>query len=177
MLYSHRSWESDRFNAARSIVCGATFSGIAMFVASLFQCRTQHCMWCNLLPILENVLCPRVSMPHAALYVVQPRRWKKTTSPSRCFNAARSIVCGATLLSLCGRKGDGWFQCRTQHCMWCNTVAHSPCPAQGERAFWKVVNFLPFFPYRAAFSPKNHGVDRRVPLCGPELRPNGKWRR
>lgn len=34
------------------------------------------------------------------------------------------------------------FQCRTQHCMWCNSVAHSSCPAQGERAFWKVVDFL-----------------------------------
>ena len=37
---------------------------------------------------------------------------------------------------------DQLFQCRTQHCMWCSSVAHSPCPAQGERAFWKVVDFL-----------------------------------
>ena len=58
-----------------------------------------------------------VSMPHAALYVVQPSR--------RTFSASHS-----------------GFQCRTQHCMWCNSVAHSPCPAQGERAFWKVVDFL-----------------------------------
>jgi len=37
--------------------------------------------------------------------------------------------------------------------------------------------FVPFFPYGATFLPKNHGVNRRIPLCGAELRPNGKWRR
>ena len=64
----------------------------------------------------------------------------------RRFNAARSMICGATCIS------DGLclllctFQCRTQHDMWCNSVAHSPCPTQGERAFWKVVDFFTVFP-------------------------------
>ena len=81
------------FNAARSIVCGAT--------------RTvKH---------LETFL--PVSMPHAALYVVQ---LPENSDPNDLSK----------------------FQCRTQHCMWCNSVAHSPCPAQSERAFWKVVDFL-----------------------------------
>ena len=141
-----------------------------------------------------------VSMPHAALYVVQPTMGFLSKRLIMCFNAARSIVCGATsnaqpntrpydvsmphaALYVVHRRpsasfGMRRFQCRTQHCMWCNSVAHSPCPAQSERAFWKVVDFfVPFFPYGAAFSPKNHGVNRRVPVCGAELRPNGKWRR
>ena len=36
-----------------------------------------------------------VSMPHAALYVVQPKNTRKENTPP-CFNAARSILCGAT---------------------------------------------------------------------------------
>ena len=40
--------------------------------AFTFQCRTQHCMWCN--DVTTNYVDYRyvVSMPHAALYVVQP---------------------------------------------------------------------------------------------------------
>ena len=74
-------------------------------------------MWCNCECSNGGAGCAGVSMPHAALYVVQ-------------------------LFSVKRQGDDGLFQCRTQHCMWCNSAAHSPCPAQGERAFWKVVDFL-----------------------------------
>ncbi len=60
-------------------------------------------------------------MPHAAFYVVQLKKY------------------GADIFT-------DLFQCRTQHFMWCNSVARSPCPARGERAFWKVVDFLCRFP-------------------------------
>ena len=86
----------------------------------------------------------RVSMPHAAFYVVQLNGLKETFD-IRCFNAARSILCGATTFDIRYKTGLK-FQCRTQHFMWCNSVARSPCPARGERAFWKVVDFLCRFP-------------------------------
>mgnify|MGYP006962033338 CR=1 FL=1 len=62
------------------------------------------------------------------------------------FNAARSMICGATRKSCLFPRRCAAFQCRTQHDMWCNSVAHSPCPTQGERAFWKVVDFFTVFP-------------------------------
>ena len=61
-----------------------------------FQCRTQHCMWCNC--AFQRVQCG-----------------------TKSFNAARSIVCGATkFVNLC-QHPINVFQCRTQHDMWCNT--------------------------------------------------------
>ena len=80
------------------MICGATNNGMFFNLDSfLFQCRTQHDMWCNKNPEEDE-------------------------------------------------EGDLQFQCRTQHDMWCNSVAHSPCPTQGERAFWKVVDFFTVFP-------------------------------
>ena len=66
-------------------------------VTPMFQCRTQHCMWCNLMKF-----------------------W--TELKFRSFNAARSIVCGATKKLFLHMMRDTEFQCRTQHCMWCNTA-------------------------------------------------------
>ena len=67
-----------------------------------------------------------VSMPHAALYVVQQRVFQDSRRRIRGFNAARSILCGATIrvrpCELCGLR----FQCRTQHFMWCNRWYGSP---------------------------------------------------
>ena len=59
-----------------------------------FQCRTQHFMWCNT-KITKQLDAFGVSMPHAALYVVQQLIRDRRISLSR-------------------------FQCRTQHFMWCN---------------------------------------------------------
>ena len=39
---------TDGFNAARSILCGATQPEIHLPPCRLFQCRTQHFMWCNI---------------------------------------------------------------------------------------------------------------------------------
>ena len=63
------------FNAARGFVGGATSTSIShrsIFLS--FQCRTRLCGWCNsefFQWIADNDL---VSMPHAALWVVQPHR-------------------------------------------------------------------------------------------------------
>ena len=59
-----------------------------------FQCRTRLCWWCKIAQsaLHENGL--NVSMPHAALLVVQGTN----TSSARygeCFNAARGFVGGA----------------------------------------------------------------------------------
>ena len=60
------------FNAARSILCGATPVGVYSFGAF------------------------GVSMPHAAFYVVQQYTIFDSV-PLISFNAARSILCGATI--------------------------------------------------------------------------------
>ncbi len=61
------------FNAARGFVGGARKNAITIgALAALFQCRTRLCWWCKRHAItmaIENV----VSMPHAALLVVQDR--------------------------------------------------------------------------------------------------------
>ncbi len=75
-------------------------------------------MWCNAaLRWLRSF--SRVSMPHAAFYVVQPRIQFPYNSEFTCFNAARSILCGATKHSK-PLSTTFSFQCRTQHFMWCN---------------------------------------------------------
>ena len=72
--------------------------GYLQLVMAKFQCRTQHCMWCN----TSMRLC------------VSARRG--------CFNAARSIICGATSTLSTMLSVPSMFQCRTQHCMWCNPL-------------------------------------------------------
>ena len=61
-----------RFNAARGFVGGAAEEVVNDDYYELkFQCRTRLCGWCSSSPLL--LLSPRlvVSMPHAALWVVQ----------------------------------------------------------------------------------------------------------
>ena len=85
-----------------------------------FQCRTQHCLWCNENSRLRQQGKERVSMPHAALFVVQRDRHGASTCTFGRFNAARSIVCGATIGDRLRNGSSQRFQCRTQHCLWCN---------------------------------------------------------
>ena len=90
-------------------------------ISRKFQCRTQHFMWCN--------LCS-----------------SSCTARKTCFNAARSILCGATIVveikdsaavvsmphaafyvvqhikSIIKHNFIRRFQCRTQHFMWCNLL-------------------------------------------------------
>ena len=131
---------------------------MACFANWEFQCRTQHCLWCNRACAWVCV-AEGVSMPHAALFVVQ------------------QMFCVTS-------KTMNKFQCRTQHFMWCNSVARSPCPARGERAFWKVVDFLcrfslmgrhfhrkiaasiSVFPCAAQGCAKMENRDGRMRLCG-----------
>ena len=100
------------FNAARSIVCGATCCRFwRMCFVREFQCRTQHCMWCNPGDGRRLRLQADVSMPHAALYVVQLFSRSVVAKAMVGFNAARSIVCGATpsLTALVPRRARGHF--------------------------------------------------------------------
>ena len=60
------------FNAARGFVCGATHLHDSIWCrANMFQCRMRLCVWCS----DGHARRPRgaclVSMPHAALWVVQ----------------------------------------------------------------------------------------------------------
>ena len=76
-----------------------------------FQCRTQHFMWCNTFGSSFTETSGLVSMPHAAFYVVQRNCLPTRFSKSTCFNAARSILCGATpsLAALVPRGVRGRF--------------------------------------------------------------------
>ena len=106
-------------HAAFYVVQQTIFCRVSMILA--FQCRTQHFMWCNPDP-QDGIVYIAVSMPHAAFYVVQPKCSKSRLVDFLGFNAARSILCGATTTS--AGMWDGMpFQCRTQHFMWCNSIA------------------------------------------------------
>ncbi len=135
----------DRFNAARSILCGATSKSLPSL--SLWRFNAARSIICGAtiqrIFVLKFVL---VSMPHAALYVVQQTTacpahttssfnaarsiicgatpcGRSSDSPLRSFNAARSIICGATSSNETEQRADDKFQCRTQHYMWCNLLA------------------------------------------------------
>ena len=84
------------FNAARGFVGGAApvkRGGAPHFME--FQCRTRLCGWCNPHGTRRSGCRRVVSMPHAALWVVQLARFSGTQS-RRSFNAARGFVGGAT---------------------------------------------------------------------------------
>ena len=159
--------QSFGFNAARSILCGATekeeigrvtylvsMPHAAFYVVQLndcipssitrtFQCRTQHFMWCNCRRVLAKsrsalfqcrtqhfMWCNiergvfngkhHVSMPHAAFYVVQLHLVELDGLQLMSFNAARSILCGATPIKICSLGKPTRFQCRTQRFVGCN---------------------------------------------------------
>ena len=131
-----------------------------------FQCRTRLCLWCKGVQDKDqeasasfnaargfvcgarkiehiNKSVQDVSMPHAALFVVQGFSSKGSVEstefqcrtrlclwckmkcigyPSKItrFNAARGFVCGARAGDPC--SGTGWsFQCRTRLCLWCKS--------------------------------------------------------
>ena len=152
------------FNAARGFVGGATaenasdrhdllgFNAARGFVGG--AART----WTALSTFFG------VSMPHAALWVVQLRIRMRTKEReiwfqcrtrlcgwcslekvdidiegSASFNAARGFVGGAAdnIFSE-GLRDYEEFQCRTRLCGWCSFVARSPCPPKGKKPFWKV---------------------------------------
>ena len=149
-VVQRRTLLSDRrilcgFNAARGFVGGAADRPRRhRHRASAFQCRTRLCGWCSLkfkfiliVPIIvsmphaalwvvqhtlgygEGHLC-MVSMPHAALWVVQPCLGYAYAMNSVGFNAARGFVGGAAY-PRCSPQDLNWmFQCRTRLCGWCS---------------------------------------------------------
>ena len=91
-----RIWTPRSFNAARGFVGGAAGScDPTVRKDDSFQCRTRLCGWCS----MKTGRCPKsfipVSMPHAALWVVQPDYNMSGTHYFRRFNAARGFVGGA----------------------------------------------------------------------------------
>ena len=131
------------FNAARSILCGATESksvsanafGVSMphaafYVVQLnscvdppdqntFQCRTQHFMWCNRgLRYVQGVRLLFQCRTQHFMWCNNSRAPHRDSAIS--FNAARSILCGATARIVSRSLRISLFQCRTQHFMWCN---------------------------------------------------------
>ena len=66
-------------------------------------------------------LC-NVSMPHAALWVVQPYGIENVSVRRECFNAARGFVGGAADYTGCIVWCAVWFQCRTRLCGWCSMI-------------------------------------------------------
>ena len=112
------------------------------------SCRTRLCGWCSQLPAPLGYRTVPVSMPHAALWVVQPCMVGGTLSlrlvsmphaalwvvqqgwggvqvcPHCCFNAARGFVGGAASYhdDQVNRKCP--FQCRTRLCGWCSHRLH-----------------------------------------------------
>ena len=113
------------FNAARGFVGGAAERGFyhgydqALFqcrtrlcgwcseqyevdwpIEGLFQCRTRLCGWCSKILVLAVERTLVVSMPHAALWVVQLLSCGSNPSNNNCFNAARGFVGGAAANSV-----------------------------------------------------------------------------
>ena len=64
------------------------------------------------------------------------------------FNAARGFVCGARSYWILLTSKSERFQCRTRLCLWCKTVARSPCISCVQRLFWKVSGCLKYLSER-----------------------------
>ena len=135
----------------------------------MFQCRTQHFMWCNLFKLLQEIVLPEFQcrtqhyMWCNLMHIFNEAKWEQFQCRTQHYmwcNEVFIIPNSLVFKFQCRTQHYMWcnilavtsickglmFQCRTQHYMWCNSVARSPCPARGERAFWKVVDFLCRFP-------------------------------
>ena len=134
------------FNAARGFVGGATWEdGKNPSKEYVFQCRTRLCGWCSGKAYRFGYTQFGVSMPHAALWVVQRSMLRFLKTPflrfnaargfvggaahrvsslvraRKRFNAARGFVGGAANLGVEQRLSPMKFQCRTRLCGWCST--------------------------------------------------------
>ena len=175
----HQSTSSSSGLPCIHTACSQARQSGAMRSSGAFAVRrsTQHCMWCNDKVFPAKFSNEEVSMPHAALYVVQR---KPGGSAHSAFDvsmphAALYVVQLGMILS---GAAPVWVSMPHAALYVVQLRRSQPLSRAGREGILESRRFfVPFFPYRAAFSPKNHGVDRRVPLCGAELRPNGKWRR
>ena len=111
----------------------------------MFQCRTRLCGWCSEENTMKKIINVNVSMPHAALWVVQ----LNNTSVAAAFLAVSmphaalwvvqlscEIVVELTTMFQCRTRLCGWcslegpvngklmplFQCRTRLCGWCSAA-------------------------------------------------------
>ena len=159
------------------MICGATNNGMFFNLDSfLFQCRTQHDMWCNNNYAVIFTLCEGFNAARSMICGATHREGSYSRRPLG-FNAARSMICGATSLLRNVKGSELCFNAARSMICGATPSLTALVPRRARGHFGKSSIFLPFFPYGAAFLPKNHGVNRRIPLCGAELRPNGKWRR
>ena len=93
----------------------------------MFQCRTRLCWWCKEDKDTALRIVYNVSMPHAALLVVQDAYcWDKIHIDSS-FNAARGFVGGARTNGCEDSAIKRSFQCRTRLCWWCKKKCNG-CP-------------------------------------------------
>ena len=110
--------ELSSFNAARGFVCGASMDNAfaAFRTASFNAARGFVCgARCN---SKRYTLSYHVSMPHAALFVVQVlAMWGSTETVEVSMpHAALFVVQVASMKSTLSRS---LFQCRTRLCLWC----------------------------------------------------------
>ena len=114
------------FNAARGFVCGAAndvYEQVKEFdkfqcrtrlcvwcskladprwlTSSMFQCRTRLCVWCSFERDHPRPLGRRVSMPHAALCVVQHWRVRVSCDPA-AVSMPHAALCVVQLVSTNG---------------------------------------------------------------------------
>ena len=129
------------FNAARSIVCGATCK-IRGGNSSPLRFNAARSIVCGATQLI-GVSAPQlvVSMPHAALYVVQ--RYKHVIGIRRAE-----------------------FQCRTQHCMWCNSDFLYRFSLMGRHFHRKTTASIGAFPCAARSCAQMENGDGRMRLCG-----------
>ena len=88
-----------------------------------FQCRTRLCGWCSVHGMHDFRGRKLVSMPHAALWVVQLEEkkllpWEQGVSMP---HAALWVV--QPRRASIPRPTGFWFQCRTRLCWWCSPHA------------------------------------------------------
>ena len=80
------------------------------------------------------------------------------------FNAARSMICGATNPTSIERTFAQRFQCRTQHDMWCNFLYRFSL--MGRHFYRKTTVSIDAFPCAARSCAQMENGDGRMRLCG-----------
>ena len=107
------------FNAARGFVGGARENdAIIRDYVMMFQCRTRLCWWCKGSANTIVHFNPWVSMPHAALLVVQDRNMLLSSQVHHVSMPHAALLVVQDMHSI-GNTGIGKFQCRTRLCWWC----------------------------------------------------------
>ena len=116
------------FNAARGFVGGAA-SMVLTWSLGQFRFNAARGFVGGAALRYQSAYFPQpVSMPHAALWVVQPSIGSKDFLVGGSFNAARGFVGGAARRKIFHGTGALVFQCRTRLCGWCSPSGSSHSP-------------------------------------------------